>query len=162
MMTESEAAELIAILKSAYPRQHIDAGTMSIYALMLRDLDRAEVREVVIAYISNEPFFPTIADIRKRVIGARLGLPDRDQAWKEVIDQIHRIGAYGVPVFSCPAIAEAVEAMGWQNLCRSTNIAVERAQFRDLYNGVHQRHVRTANVARLLVGTSKAKLLEGE
>ncbi len=58
---------------------------------------------------------------------------DPDQAWAEVQQKIRTVGYYRHPTWSQSAIAQVVEALGWQNLCLSTNPEADRAHFLRFY-----------------------------
>lgn len=56
------------------------------------------------------------------------------EAWQEVLVEISKTGSYGIPKFSDPLIKKAVDAVGWRDICLSTNIMVERAHFLKIYD----------------------------
>jgi len=54
--------------------------------------------------------------------------------WNEVIRQIRKVSSYGKPVFDCELTAEVVRRIGWDNLCKSTNINADRKNFMYLFS----------------------------
>ena len=87
--------------------------------------------------ISNCKWLPTVAELREAA--ARLSMPTLPadaEAWAEVLAAISRYHYIGKPEFSHPAIERAVRGVGWQNICLSEQIGVERAHFFRLYGQV--------------------------
>ena len=66
------------------------------------------------------------------------GVLSWDEAWKEIVKEMHDTFVYGKPKFSRPEIEKAVNAFGWQELCEVTikELPIVRAQLRDMYNGI--------------------------
>jgi len=160
-MTTTEAAQILALLKGAYPRQPINAATVKVYSLMLSDLDFDQARKAVLKHVATVKFFPSIAEIREQVVLEVTCIPDFDEAYAEVVDSIRRAGRYQRPRFSHPVISETVHAVGWNNLCDSTTPGVERAAFRDIYAAVKSRALFSTNVTPLLEAHESPKMLEG-
>jgi hypothetical protein len=93
-------------------------------------------------------FLPTIPEIRElaaEIVGGHL--PDGDEAWGEVMDQIRAVGSSASPSFSHDAIAKVVHAMGWRELCASDNQVADRAHFLRLYGSARQRLDRERQVS---------------
>lgn len=118
--------------------------TAAVYAALLVDLDYEQLMAAVQWLALNadtKGFLPTIAAIRaaaaRTTQGARV--PAFDEALTEVQSEIRRVGSYGVPRFSHPAIAALVSAYGWQNLCMSEEWEVTLGHLRRLYETVSVR-----------------------
>jgi hypothetical protein len=140
-MTDIQAAEIIAFLAASYPNAKIPEATVEIYIEFLTPMDYNEVTAASRRIVKTAKFFPTIAEITEAVEKVSPDqLPDADQAWGEVMQQLSSVGHIGVPQFSHDAIREAVKAMGWINLCLSENVGVDRGQFIKIYNSVKNRH----------------------
>lgn len=114
---------------------------------ILGDLDAGLLRRAITAAASSQyPPSPgelrTLA-LRLRSIEANESLaPDPDEAWAEVRKAFHRVGRYGTPQWSHPALAAAVDAMGWEQLCDSPDgDPTTRAQFRGFYESARARIV---------------------
>lgn len=140
-MTPHETAALVAAISAAYPQWPASRETVAVYADALSDLDYDETLGAVREIILTDDRWPTIATIRRRT-AQRAGLlaPDQNEAWAE----IRRLTSTGlsttVGAFSHPAIAETVAALGWWDLCHSTNPETIRAQFLRLYAESRVRH----------------------
>jgi hypothetical protein len=158
-MTPAETTKVLALLKASYPRQAVGRDNMKAYALMLGDLPFADVQRAVVRHVAESNWFPSIAELREAATGAASSAPDFDEAWAEVCSEIRRVGNYGRPEFSHPAVAAAVDAVGWRNLCLSTTPGVERAAFRDCYAAGRKRHVGQVQLGRLLESGPLAPLL---
>lgn len=149
-MTRSEAAKLVAVLAQAWPRSPVSVETSKVYEGALMDLSHAEAEAAVSLLLRTSKFLPTIAEIRTAAVDLRRG-PVRSgpEAWGDVLGQIRRVGAYGVPKFEDPVTAECVRVLGWRNLClEGHNDAADRARFCELYGDLALRE-RTDEVAGL-------------
>ena len=140
-MEQREAASVVAVIAAAYPQWPASKETVAVYADALADLDHAGVVAAVRDIILTDDRWPTIATIRRRV-GARLGTlaPTPAQAWGEITRQADEVGRTGIPVWSHPAVAETVRAIGWYDICMSSNPETLRAQFQRMYADAQQRH----------------------
>lgn len=160
-MKASETKALVAVLKSAYPRQPITPDTLALYAEMLADLDSVQSMAAVKRLIASHQFFPTVAEIRTEVTKGTVSLPGTDEAWNEVRRAIAREGCYRNPKFTHPAIDFAVETIGWQTLCASENIMAERAHFMRLYDETTKRVVTQHNLVSLPGARAPQKQIGG-
>ena len=133
-MNPREAASLVAIISAAYPQWPASRETVAVYAESLGDLDYDQALAAVRDLILTEDRWPTVATIRRRS-AQRAGVlsPTPAEAWAE----IRRLTSTGLTsttdAFSHPAIAATVAAIGWWDLCHSTNPETIRAQFLRLY-----------------------------
>jgi len=59
--------------------------------------------------------------------------PDAERAWQDVQQQVRQIGSYGSPSFATLRTRNAVRAIGWRNICASTQPEVMRNQFLRAY-----------------------------
>lgn len=147
-MTDTEADKLIAILKAGYPRQAVTQETVLLYTEMLRDLDGRDALRAVREHIASSPYFPAISEIRSKVARARVDAQPAELAWEGVLAAVSRDGRYKQPKLP-PVSAAAVDAVGWEAICNSELIGVERAAFIRAYNAVMERELREANVGAL-------------
>ena len=162
-MKPHEVSKVIALLKAAFPRQVIGADTIAIYSDMLADLDAQEALNAVKCILSNADFFPTIAEIRAQVARSQVSLPNAEEAWNEVRDAIRAVGIHREPpTFSHPAIQRAAEAIGWNTLCESENIGVERAHFMRFFHDSSEREMRKAQLGALLPESTPRRVITGE
>lgn len=161
-MTSSEFATLAAALKTAYMRDKFLA-TKEAYDLwfgMLGDLPYEAASNAVKRWILTEKWTPTIADIRERATQVMIpAIPDWSEGWEAVLNAIHRWGMHreSEALATLPEIArKTVKRIGWQNICLSEEISIERANFRQIYEAIAEREKRTAQ----LPGSMKGGLIE--
>lgn len=144
-MEYSEFCNLAATLKSVYPGSNImpTKEAMNIWYQMLSDLDYNATSQAVKNWISTQKWAPTIADIRSGVVDIVSDpAPDWSEGWESVIKAIGRWGMHREKeaLDSMPETArKTVQRMGWQYICLSENIEVERANFRQIYQTIAER-----------------------
>jgi hypothetical protein len=139
-MQRSEAAKLVAILAAAYRDAAISDATADVYESMLLDLPFPAVQAAIQRLVCTSKWLPTIAEIRAAAADQERG-PVRKgvEAWGDVLAEIRRTGAHGVPSFVDPLVADCVNAMGWRGLCLGDNEAADRARFAELYDALAAR-----------------------
>ena len=141
-MTPKEAIKVMVILTAAYPSANISNETIEIYTKFLSDLSFEMGQAVALQLISSSKWFPSIAELRQAVVKMLPDeIPSAEQAWSEVEQAFHSFGSYNSPVFSSPVIAQAVQAMGWRNLCLSDNPVADRAHFFKIYESYRVREI---------------------
>ena len=59
--------------------------------------------------------------------------PDGERAWADVQEQVRTVGSYGTPSFAAIRTRNAARAIGWRNICSSTQVEVMRSQFMRAY-----------------------------
>jgi len=152
-MKESEITRILSILQVAYPQRPMAPAAQRLYAEMLADLEGAETLHAVKALVltRESEWYPTIAEIRRAVVAQREQLPPPDAAWAEVQRAISKWGRYRAPKWTHPAIDRAVDAIGWQAICDSTEPEILRAQFvKSFYTPIAAKWVEQRNVESLL------------
>lgn len=130
-MTERDCLEMFALLEAAYPKEPMTDEQLTLYTELLLPYEIGRVRDAVLIHIQTSPWFPRISDIVGRV--TKHEQLDADEAWGEVLTQIRKVGYYRTPEWSHPALADAIQAMGWQDLCMSDNAEADRAHFMKFY-----------------------------
>jgi len=142
MATQIEILKVIKVLGDAYPTFQLTKASIEVYVRMLSDLPSELLEKATLDHISRSTFFPTIAELRSAAFDL-LDLPNQalstHEAWLQVQAEIRRVGHSGVPVFDDPLIAQAVEAMGWYNLCTSENPISDRSHFVQIYQSAIER-----------------------
>lgn len=165
-MSQSRAPLVRALrrLFVAYGQAH-DIDRAGVYAELLADLAPEELERACWRLCqTGGRFLPTVAEIRSAVAEARCALPAAELAWREVLAAVGRYGRDRRPEWSSPAIAEAVEAVGWRDICLSTTIGVERAHFLRAYGAARGRAIELEQVGpvRELVGSVAFKQIGGK
>ncbi|MCK8827132.1 replicative helicase loader/inhibitor, partial [Natroniella acetigena] len=94
-MTKTETAKILSILSLAYQKFEVDRKgvKLNFWYQMLKDFDYKEVQVAVQKLVAEQPFIPTIADIREAVL--EVTTEDRltpAGAWGKVIKAIDYYG----------------------------------------------------------------------
>jgi len=140
MAEAREVATLLRPLLATWPEEPFPSDRVAVYAAALADLDADLLRAAIAHCIATLRFFPKPAEIRSaafELVKTAEGVPDTSTAWGEVMSEISRVGSYGLPRFSHPAIERAVRLTGgWQRICLSETLASDRARFIEFYGQV--------------------------
>ena len=144
----------LGVLLQAFPNRKLDSGVL--YAF-LKDIPDQEflkgITEIITTQKELYPDTNIIALIReKSLVKPQLVA---GEAWAIVLRGVSSVGSYGYPKFDNSLIDKAVDAIGWINICRSENIAIERAHFLKIYDVLAQREKES----QMLITDSKFKLL---
>lgn len=136
-MIKQECAVLVGMIASAYPSWKPTQETVTVYVELLADLDRNEAQSALRSLLMASEFPPSIAAIRKKVLQDKDGLPlDKAEAWELVMLYIRRYGLNERPPIEDQNVSKVVHAIGYREICMSTNTDTIRAQFFRLYEEV--------------------------
>ena len=140
-MQKTETAACLALLAAAYPSNAVTQETAMVYHAVLGNLDYGDVLKAAQMLIATEHWFPSPAAILRQVaVNDGTLAPAAIEAWAEILVQVRVVGRMGSPIFFHPLIAEAVRAVGWNNICMSDNIDILRRQFLRAYGGMADAH----------------------
>lgn len=163
-MNKQDILKAVAPLQLAY-NASLDDARLRLYVEMLSDIPPSILETAVKKLIMTNKFLPSIAEIREVAYGIKgiisgTAAPDESKAWGEVIKAIQSVGYYGKPKFSHEAITTAVNNIGWQDICMTTNDGMNtlRAQFRRAYQLAAQRQKDNRDNAVLGISTNNEKL----
>ena len=144
-MEKAEFSKLVMVIRSTYPQSQVLATNeaVSVWYELLADLPYPAAAAAIQKWVSSEKWPPTIADIREWATkSVTPEIPEWSAAWETVLAAISRWGMYR----QSEALAtmdettrDTVNRMGWQYICWSENINIERATFRDIYNAIKAR-----------------------
>lgn len=169
-MNKQDILKAVAPLQLAY-NASLDDARLRLYVEMLSDIPPSILETAVKKLIMTNKFLPSIAEIREVAYGIKgiisgTAAPDESEAWGEVIKAIQSVGYYGKPKFSHEAITTAVNNIGWQDICMTTNDGMNtlRAQFRRAYQLAAERQKDNRDNAVLGISSNSEKLkqLTGE
>jgi len=140
-MTADAFDKGMALLLASFPNLKPDTNTLKAWRALLGDLDdQAFLRAVLMFCRCHKDLFPGTGLVATLLDYARPDdAPLAVEAWAEVIEQVHRIGYYGIPKFTHERIEQTVRAIGWVTLCNSEEIAIERAHFLKCYEQLTKR-----------------------
>lgn len=139
---KAKKAKAIAMMFASFG-QGSEAERMAIYVEMLNDIPADVLEKVCKKAILECKFLPSIAELvqsARNFIGDMTGnsTPTWEEAWKEIEHEMQTTFVYGEPRFSHPAIKQAIDSFGWQELCSvlTRDLPITRAQLRDMYNNI--------------------------
>ncbi|QZY56685.1 replicative helicase loader/inhibitor [Crassaminicella profunda] len=143
-VTREEFKVIVAALKSNYRTFGIDTKQQFEFWLsMLEDLEYQVVEVAARKLVSESPYPPTIADIRKAAADVvSPELPSSADAWGEVVQAMKKFGSYNAEKALkslSPLTRKAVKIMGFRELCVSENQMADRAHFLKMYKVLEQR-----------------------
>ncbi len=168
MATKDEIERTIRRLMAAFPR---DVGMLraeqvdlmvDAYAIALEEFHASVIDEAVKRLLRSRKNLPTASEIRGEIVKQHVGntRPGGD-AWGEVLRAVSKFGFYRTPEFSDPVTARAVHAIGWRDICSSTNIAAERARFIQLYDS-YARIINAEQVKATIAPGAEIPALVGD
>jgi hypothetical protein len=151
-MRPAELTQIIVNMGSLWPMMKfpddVDAARMirDQWFELLGDFDRDVVRAAV-QWFANEgrEFPPSPGQVAQRarwILDPLSHPPDVDVALDQIHREISRVGRAGIPEFTHPSIAATVAAIGWSNICNSTNPDTLRAHILRVYSTSVARHER--------------------
>lgn len=163
-MNKQDILKAVAPLQLAY-NASLDDNRLRLYVEMLSDIPPSILEASVKKLIMTNKFLPSIAEIRETAYGIKeiisgTAAPDESEAWGEVIKAIRSVGYYGKPKFSHEAITTAVNNIGWQDICMTTNDGMNtlRSQFRRAYQLAAERQKDNRDNAVLGISPNNEKL----
>jgi hypothetical protein len=172
-MDFNEWKVLVKGLKSIYPESWFlpDGDSVKIWYQLLQDLEYKVVSAAIQKYALTNKKYPTVADIRECATSVSIGdKPLWSDGWEEVIMAIRRYGMYqeGLALEHMSEITrQAVQRLGFRNLCLSENVMADRANFRTIFEQIAERE-RTEQQMPLKLSNliedirrKEQKLLEG-
>lgn len=163
-MDKVNTTKAIAPLQLAF-KGALEKDRLQFYVMMLSDIPPQILEVAVKKLIMTNKFLPSIAEIRETAYGIKgiisgTAAPDESEAWGEVIKAIRSVGYYGKPKFSHEAITAAVNNIGWQDICMTTNegMNILRSQFRRAYQLAAKRQKDNRDNAVLGISPNSEKL----
>lgn len=155
-MERNEFAVWAAALQTYYPKEKLlpNKQAMELWYRALRDIPFNVLELALNKWIATEKWSPSIAEIREKsaeiMIGAR---GDWGEGWKQVLDAVRYYGQYR-PLAALESMdevtRECVERLGFLEICRTENMAVERANFRQLYEQTAAKRLKEAQTPKEL------------
>jgi hypothetical protein len=123
-----------------FGKEYLAVAFKSLKDLTDEQFDYA-VKDLLIHHNELYPNTNIVALIRGKITDLeKIGHPSPEEAWGLVREQISKEGFYGVPKFDNPIVAEAVEKMGWAEICNAAGgDAGTRAHFYRTYEAIQRR-----------------------
>lgn len=149
--------KILSAYRKVFPQSKIDEEGLALYVALLKPLSLAEVSAAMAKLAITCKFFPSVAEIFEaagdvRRTAQNSQVPSVDEAWNEVLHQVHDAFIYQQPKFSTREIEQAALHMGWTALCNlgARDINTSRAQFRDIYTDILRRKKNKAQNEAIL------------
>ena len=174
-MTRDEFKVLCKGMKAVYTQPTFlpDADAFNIWFSLLQDLDYMVAQAAIQKYMLTNKFPPTIADIREYATGISFGeKPLWSDGWEEVLRAIRKFGSYR-ETEALESMSEvtrqAVQRLGFRNLCMSENPMTDRANFRMVYEQITERKytskqipVKLSNMIESIQKKNSNRLIESK
>lgn len=147
-----------------------DTDSLNVWYSLLQDLPYEVCNVAIQKYMMTETKIPTIADIRNLCTSVVAGeKPLWSDGWDEVMRAMRRYGSYN-EVEALESMSEitrqCVRRLGYQNLCRSEEIGVDRANFRMIFeqiaNREHEKKKLPSGMQQLIASIQEKKMLESK
>lgn len=141
-MTKVEFSALAMALRTYYPKENLlpNLQAMELWFRELQDIPFDVAETGLRKWVATNKWSPAISDLRDICNTIKSNeIPDWGKAWESVLHAIRNFGMYNEQeaLNSLEETAKkAVERLGFRNLCTSDNIAVERANFRMVYEQI--------------------------
>lgn len=151
-MTKKEFSIFASGLKTYYPRENLlpNAQAIELWFKQLEDLPYKVAEIALHKWVAVNKWSPSIADIRETAAEITAGeLPDWGEGWRQVMRAVRNYGIYdeAAAIASLDDVAAtAVQRIGWETICMSENIEIERANFRMIYEAEANRKKREAQI----------------
>ena len=145
-MIAEDAQRLARRLFAAYPEVPLRDGTEATYVEFLGELDAAATEAAVADLVRTSSRLPTIADVRRRLAEAALGLPSPLEAYHSLFEpgaELHPLTRYAAEIFG-----------GTYNIRTSDAPAATRRQFLDFYGDLRSDAVRRGGLPRAVTDGS--------
>jgi hypothetical protein len=143
-----DAQRLARRLFAAYPDVPLRDGTEATYVEFLGELDAGAAESAIADLVRTSSRLPTIADVRRRLAEAALGLPSPLEAYHSLFNpgaELHPLTRYVAEIFG-----------GTYNIRTSEAPAATRRQFLDFYDDLRQQAVRRGALPRTVTDGSRA------
>lgn len=168
-MTKKEFSIIAAAMRTYYPKENLlpSNESMELWYRELSDIPYNVAEAGLRKWVATNKWSPTIADMREFATTVQIGdIPEWGEGWEQVLMAIRRYGSYRIPEAMesfDPITRRCVERLGFRNICMSENIAVDRANFRDMYKQMAERQRKDAqlpsNLMTLIEGITKSNVL---
>lgn len=154
ILTKQEFAIFAAALKTYFSKENNllpNEAAMELWFRELQDIPFPVAEAALQKWVHTEKWSPSIAEIREMAATITSGeIPGWGDGWEKVLKAIRTHGMYnisGALNSLDPLTRQAVERVGFREICMSENISVERANFRMVYENLAEREKARQQVA---------------
>lgn len=162
-MDRREFMNFAAALRTYYPKEKLlpNKESIELWFDALMDIDYQTASNTLKRWVATERWSPSVADIRA---GAVYGeVQDWTGGWNEVTSAISKYGSWNQKEAlesMSPVTRQCVQSIGWENICKSENISVERGHFRTMYEARTERLAKVQQTPAALRSPTEKLLLE--
>lgn len=144
-MNKQEFSLFAAALRTYFSKENLlpNEQAMNLWYRGLADIEYNTICAVLEKWVMLNKWSPSIAELREQCLA--INTPDRkdwSEGWADVLKVINKYG-YHRQKEAMSALddvsAECVRRIGWENICLSDNVSVERATFRTIYGTIEAR-----------------------
>ena len=152
-MDKQEFSTLAMAIRTYYPKENIlpNAPAMELWFRELQDIPFPVAEAALRKWVSTNKWSPSIAELREVAATVSNGeIADWGEGWEKVLKAIRTHGMYNIGAAMAsldPMTRQAVERVGFREICMSENISVERANFRMVYENLAEREKTRQQVA---------------
>jgi hypothetical protein len=152
-MTKEEFGKIAAYMRGAYSGKNFlpDKASVAVWYEEMKDLDAETLFLAVKKYTATSRFPPSIAELREAAAEITHGeIPAWADGWEEVRHAMRFYGSYRPEEAlqsMTPITRRAVERLGFTELCASENEAVDRANFRMIYEQIAERSKKSDQIS---------------
>ena len=155
-MDPTQFGEFMAIISSAYPQNNLFGveSVRDVWFSLLKDIDGRILKLAATKWVATQKWPPSIAEIRLACLDIQTGTDDDwSKKWEQVLNLIGKYGYYR-PEDAYSEMdeltKEVVKRIGYGNLCKSENLGIDRASFRDIYLTLAKRKKEDAQMPEQL------------
>ena len=166
-MDKKEFAIFASALRTYYPKEGLlpNNEAMELWYRQLKDIPFNLAETALNKWVATNKWSPTIADIREQSAEITSGgVADWGQGWEQVLKAIRQYGMYdvaGAMASMDDLTRQTVERLGFRDICMSENVAVDRANFRMIYEELARRKKERAQIPQnVLLIMNDLKLIE--
>ena len=171
-MNRQEFAIWVAALQTYFPKYNLlpTPEAKVLWYQELKDMTADAATAVLRKWVATEKWPPSIAEIRAGASDMVNGpAPSWGDGWQEVRKAFAHCGTHEIEKVKkivSPATFQAIQRIGWWDMCMSENPEALRAQFRQVYEVIIQRERQDQLIApstrELISGiVGDMKMLEG-
>jgi hypothetical protein len=149
---KKEFSIFASALRTYYPREKLlpNEQAMELWYNQLKDIPYKVAEATLNKWVATEKWSPSIADIRQTATEmVSTTSYDWGDGWEQVDKAIKKYGMYNEAkaLESMDAITrQAVERLGFRNICTSDNYQADRANFRMIYEKLAEREKKENQV----------------
>ena len=144
-MSKQEFMLIVNAMRSYWPREKIlpTQEAISLWYQELADIDYTTATTTLRKIAATSKWSPSIAELRETAAEITHGeIPEWADGWEEVRHAMRFYGSYRPEEAlqsMTPITRQAVERLGFAELCASENEGVDRANFRMIYEQIAER-----------------------